>query len=226
LGHKITGYHDHIRDDVLTLIPNSAKTILSIGCGAGMTEAQLVNRGCQVTGIELDETAAKRAQKNGLKVINQTAEQGLSQLSGSRFECIILADILEHLYYPKQILNECRDLLTENGLIVISVPNFRHYSVFKHLFIKGHAPDMEAGILDKTHIHITTMKKLEVWLAEENFLIERKVWKLNRKLEKLLSFFSARLLDDFLAPQVLVTAFIDSSATNNYQTLKQPNPSS
>ena len=58
---ETSSYYSHIRHDVLAHVPPNVKRVLSIGCGEGQTEAQLVARGVQVTAIELNPVAAKVA---------------------------------------------------------------------------------------------------------------------------------------------------------------------
>ncbi len=200
-------YFGYVRTDVLQYVPSSAKSVLSIGCGYGKTEKVLVDRGVHVTGIEPSTEAAPIASSNGLSIIQKGALEGLQELKGKEFDCIILSDVLEHLSDPKAVLKLCSDLISTGATIVISVPNFRHYSVFYHLFIRGSVPNRDAGIFDNTHLQITTMKRMEEWIEFANAQTVHKEYKFSGRLETFLSKVTFGFLNEFLAPQVILSAF-------------------
>jgi 2-polyprenyl-3-methyl-5-hydroxy-6-metoxy-1,4-benzoquinol methylase len=161
-----TDYFSHLRTDVLALVPGDARTILSTGCGGGRTEAELVQRGAGVYGIEQNPEAAEAARARGIRVIEGDACDAGTFPEGVRFDCLIYADVLEHIADPVAVLRAHVPHLREGGTVIISVPNFRHYSVFAQLFVGGHVRYTDAGIFDRTHLRITTRKMVEGWLME------------------------------------------------------------
>ena len=54
-------------------------------------------------------------------------------------DCIICADVLEHLRNPYDVLKRFAGLLSESGTIVSSIPNVRHYSIL-HMLAEGCGP--------------------------------------------------------------------------------------
>ena len=55
-------YFEHVRPELLALVPDSARTILDIGCGAGrLGQAIKERQEAEVVGIERDEDAAQLA---------------------------------------------------------------------------------------------------------------------------------------------------------------------
>lgn len=62
------------------------------------------------------------------------------------FDCLIYADVLEHLPDPVAVLRRHVEGLQNNGTVIISVPNFRHYSVLWQLFIPGPVHYKDTGI--------------------------------------------------------------------------------
>ncbi|WP_025899918.1 class I SAM-dependent methyltransferase [Sneathiella glossodoripedis] len=206
MDQKNNIYYGYVRSDVLRYVPHTANSILSIGCGFGRTEKVLIEQGKKITGIEPSEEAAPIAESNGLRVIRKTAQEGLDELANETFDCVMLSDVLEHLTEPQQILLKCSELLPSGAKIIISVPNFRHYSVFFHLFIKGTVPNRTAGIFDNTHLQITTMKRVKSWIKNVGATTEKTEYKFSGRLEKWLSKITLGVLDEFLAPQVLLCA--------------------
>lgn len=197
-------YFAHLRTDVLALVPDGARSFLSVGCGAGRTEAELVKQGCSVTGIEMDSNAAEIARANGLEIFEGDIAQFDGQLAGRAFDCVICADILEHLPDPASVLRECVALLRPGGSVVVSVPNFRHYSIFAALFLRGHCEYVDAGILDRTHLRITTRKMAEQWFRDVGLTADVVRYRLQRRRDKYVSAATFGLFREFLSPQVLL----------------------
>ncbi|MGI6460287.1 MAG: class I SAM-dependent methyltransferase [Candidatus Hydrogenedentales bacterium] len=198
------GYFEWVRTDVLRIIPESASRVLSVGCGAAATEAALLSSGREVVGVELDARAAEVACERGIHVIQQNAASAVPQLAGEKFDCLLFLDILEHMQEPEQVIRNFTPLLAAGGAMIISVPNFRHYSVAVELFLKGDFPYTHAGIFDRTHVQITTRKRVERWVRDAGFIIPKAVYVMYRRRERILSALSCGLLREFLAAQVLV----------------------
>jgi SAM-dependent methyltransferase len=197
-------YFQHLRRDVLALVPKDARAVLSVGCGAGATEEVLVRRGCSVTGIEPDAGAAGLARGRGLEVLEGTTESTQALLFDRRFDCVIYADVLEHILDPLAVLMAHRPLMTSGCVVVISVPNFRHFTVLHELFIRGYVRYRDAGILDRTHLRLTTRRMVEEWMESAGIIVERTVYQFWRRYERTATRLSFRALDPFLARQVLV----------------------
>lgn len=196
-------YYSHCREDILECVPADAVSVLSVGCGAGVTESELVSRGIKVVGIELNPDAAEAARQGGLTVLNGDA---LSvDLSGNEdlFDCLIYADVLEHLIDPVAVLQQHLKFLKDDGVVIISVPNFRHFSVFKQLFVSGCINYVDSGILDRTHIRLTTRKMVLSWFELMGLKSQKCNFLLGPK-RKVFSFFTAGILKDFLAKQVVL----------------------
>jgi 2-polyprenyl-3-methyl-5-hydroxy-6-metoxy-1,4-benzoquinol methylase len=101
----ISQYFEGFRNDVIAVVPDSAERVLSVGCAAGTTDAELVKRGVKVVGIEIDSKAAETVRQRGLVVLEGDAsEVDISQIN-EPFNCLIYADILEHLPEPTEVLN-------------------------------------------------------------------------------------------------------------------------
>ncbi|MBL4741239.1 MAG: methyltransferase domain-containing protein [Sneathiella sp.] len=198
-------YFGHSRQDVLAHVPDGVSAILSLGCGFGQMEKTLVDKGCSVVGIELSPEAAAIASSNGLEVIAKPADVGIKDLEGRQFDCVLLSDVLEHLTDPVSIFKSCVDLLAPGGTVVVSIPNFRHISVFHAIFIKGIVPDVEAGIFDRTHLRITTRKLIEKWFADNNINPKNCHYNLPGRLQRAGSFLSFGLLNEIISKQVVLS---------------------
>jgi 2-polyprenyl-3-methyl-5-hydroxy-6-metoxy-1,4-benzoquinol methylase len=163
-GAGVTAYFDHLRSDVLAIIPAGVKSVLSLGCGAGRTEAELVKRGVVVVGVEIDPQAARTARSRGVTVLEGDVTKMDVNTGCEPYDCILYADVLEHLLDPVAVLRRHVASLKTGGIVCITVPNFRNWKVFWELFVKGHVSYRDAGILDRTHIRMTTRKMVLEWL--------------------------------------------------------------
>lgn len=167
----LSPYYMHLREDVLRWVPATATHVLSVGCGAGRTEARLVERGCCVVGIEKDPAAADAARRAGVHVICADAEQANINDCATNFDCIIYADILEHLRRPEEVLRNHVIHLAPGGRVIVSVPNFRHLASLWALAC-GTWRYRDGGIFDRTHLRITTRQIVTDWLRCSGLVIE------------------------------------------------------
>jgi len=100
--------------------------ILDVGCGSGYAVTRFLGRpGDDVLGIDLYEPniayARRSYERPGLRFECRSAES-LAEMN-ERYDVVVLADILEHLTDPAPLLSNCRRLLYEDGLLLITVPN-------------------------------------------------------------------------------------------------------
>lgn len=196
-------YHSHYREDILRHIPSDVKCILSVGCGCGVTEAELVKHGAKVVGAEINPEAAKIARQRGLTILEGDASEIDVGIAGEQsYDCIIYADILEHLSDPVGILRRHVERLQSNGTVIVSVPNFRHHSVFWQLFIRGRIKYEDAGILDRTHFRITTRKMVLEWFDAVEIKPVSCNYHISRRRYKLLSVCLFGLAREFIASQI------------------------
>ena len=175
-------YHNHSRSELLDLIPKTATRILDLGCACGQLGLLLKRRQkCTIVGIELSGSACKHARKHLDFVKHADLDNfDFDDVSG-KFDCIIFADILEHLIDPWSALVKASNKLEKNGVIVASIPNFCHPSVLNEL-ARGLFRYQPAGILDFTHLRFFTrttifqlfakaslkIKKFRFWVNEKN----------------------------------------------------------
>lgn len=150
------GYHNLLRREILELVPTGAKRILDLGCGTGLLGKALKERQkCFVAGIELNKEAYQNAQKNLDAVFHDNLNRFNPSFLNSKFDCLIFADILEHLINPWGILKNFASVLTDDGTIVASIPNLAHPWVISQLQ-KGLFRYEPAGLLDITHLRFFT----------------------------------------------------------------------
>ena len=117
--------------------------ILEAGCGNGDNLALLSNFG-DVTAFEKNADAFQRAKSKKIgRIYNAELPDNLPDDIKSNFDLIVLLDVLEHIDDDSKSLSIVRNLMSNNGVILITVPAFqwlwsRHDDIHQHSSI--HSP--------------------------------------------------------------------------------------
>ncbi len=156
---------------VLRLV-GSGMNVLELGCATGSLAKLLTERGCTVTGVELDRGAAKQAEAHCARVVVADIENDdLSCLEQfGPFDVIVAADVLEHLNRPEKALVAVAGLLAPHGYLVTSIPNVAHGSV-RLALLAGRFPYADLGLLDSTHVRFFTRASMTSMLADGGFTV-------------------------------------------------------
>lgn len=158
-------YFQHTRPDVLGLIPFGARRLLDVGCGAGaLGQTVRARQECFYCGIEPDDQAAAEAHRRLDRVYHTTIERFNEPELFNSFDCIILADILEHAHDPLNVLLHCLDYLHNDGILILSLPNIAHPQITQELS-SGLFRYRSAGILDRGHLRFFTRISIQQLLS-------------------------------------------------------------
>jgi SAM-dependent methyltransferase len=155
----------------------SDKRVVDFGCSTGFVARVLSDRGCTVTGIELDAEAAAKARAYCDRVIEADLDElDLAEaLGGEKYDVGLFGDVIEHLKDPRRVLVAMRDLLAPGGYIVLSVPNVAHASV-RLALLKGQFDYEDVGILDATHLRFYTRESIADLLESCGYLVDVMDW--------------------------------------------------
>jgi 2-polyprenyl-3-methyl-5-hydroxy-6-metoxy-1,4-benzoquinol methylase len=148
--------------------------VLDIGCGEGFFAQEVVQAGNSVVGIDALESPTNLHLLDSY--IRANLENGLSEAGGrleqSRFDRILLQDVLEHVADPERLLKDAGRYLEPAGLLLISVPNVANITVRLALFF-GRFEYRERGILDRTHLRFFTRRTARRLIEKAGFAIVR-----------------------------------------------------
>lgn len=172
INHKTNiGYFHNQRAEMLKYIPQNATRILEVGCGEGAFSSLLKRSDRELWGIEMNEDAAQKATEVCTFVLVGDFNTIYDQLPKNHFDCVIFNDVLEHIYAPWDTINMVKSLLTQNGVLVSSIPNFRYIDnlITEILFRKDFRYKPEGGILDDTHIRFFTSKSMCRMFVEQGY---------------------------------------------------------
>lgn len=152
----------------------SSKRVLEIGCGPGSITKLLAEHGhCQVTALELDPEAITKAAPycEAIMQADLNSAEWPQLLDGAgRFDVVVAADVLEHLYDPWTELKRMGSFINASGYLVISLPHVGHAAVVSCL-INGDFDYRDWGLLDRTHIRFFGLKNIEDLFAQADLKI-------------------------------------------------------
>jgi O-antigen biosynthesis protein len=153
-------YYANARRNIADLVPQSARRVLDVGCGQGLTGGLLrAERGIEVVGLELHAEVAEIAKSHLSRVVVGDLESMDLPFDPGFFDCIILADVLEHFVNPWDAMLKVVKYLSPDGTIIASIPNIRNIGILSKV-IDGSWGYEEQGILDRTHLRFFALKDM------------------------------------------------------------------
>jgi 2-polyprenyl-3-methyl-5-hydroxy-6-metoxy-1,4-benzoquinol methylase len=142
---------------------------LDIGCAEGFFGAALLERGfTEVVGVEPVSEVADRARARLSRVVVGTFDD-IDRSSLGLFDVVAFGDSLEHMLDPWKALRDAREMLTSDGVLLLSVPNVAHLSVLLSAWRRGRWDYKDKGLLDRTHIRFFTPATLSEALVVAGF---------------------------------------------------------
>jgi len=150
---------------------SSGSKVLDVGCGAGNLGIGLKEKNCEVWGMDVSEKSVKKSKKKMGHVFLVDLEKASKWPFLQKFDFVVLADILEHLRNPEDILKLSKNHLKPDGKIIVSIPNVAFVSVRLNLLM-GRFRYTDWGICDNTHVHFYTLESISELLRQSGFKIE------------------------------------------------------
>jgi 2-polyprenyl-3-methyl-5-hydroxy-6-metoxy-1,4-benzoquinol methylase len=115
---------DFIIDVLRSRLPVGAE-VLDVGCGNGVISRSLGEKGFNVQGVDVSEKAIARARSlnkfSNVKFDVVSAEQLVA--NGQQYHAVICSEVLEHLNEPNKLLTVLHEILKEDGVLIVTVPN-------------------------------------------------------------------------------------------------------
>ena len=145
-----------------SLLPRSAK-VIDIGCNDGKFLSRLRKSGfTDLCGLEPTKNMSAVATDTGFRVFNSYLSKKKSEdiiAETGKFDCVVLRQVLEHIENLADFGSALRNLLKQNGLLVIEVPDAQSHF------------DLPDFALWEEHINDFTIESLKHFLLTHDFQV-------------------------------------------------------
>ena len=162
------------RYDLTCQVAPGGDSLLDIGCGDGELLILLRDKYKELWGIDIaqpriDRISQKIGGDSNIHVRVEDVERRID-FEDERFSTILAVGILEHVFAPYHIMQECRRLLRQKGTLIATVPNVAYLpNRVKLLFGKLPVTSNSLEGCDGGHLHYFTRASLIRLFKEEGF---------------------------------------------------------
>ena len=149
--------------------------VLDLGCGDGSLLKFLQDtRQARGYGVELTDANILAGVKNGINIIQNDLESGLSVFESNSFDHVILSQTLQAMRHTEAIL---REMLRVGREGIVTFPNFGYWKNRLQV-LRGHMPvsdDIPYQWYDTPNVHLCTMHDFEGLCVKLGFHIRERV---------------------------------------------------
>lgn len=177
----LPNYYEESCAEMLASVPKAAREVLMIGCGWGLTEQALLERGHRVVAIPLDSVVGALAADRGIDIRYTSSVGQWMAASDAKYDCIVINSILHLLEQPLPFIIEVSQSLRPNGLLIIRTPNFDGLSFIRNRLRRrqgfyGFKPFSRSGVRP------SSLSQYRSWLRRCNLVVEKEVYFLQANL--------------------------------------------
>lgn len=130
---EATPAHNYLLPAIIDLIQDLGDdlSVLDAGCGNGFVAGILARAGYKVTAIDISEDGIVLARKAYPNVRFEVASvyDDLHSIV-NEVDVVVSSEVIEHLYYPQQFLQNARSIIRPGGHIILTTP---YHGYFKNL---------------------------------------------------------------------------------------------
>jgi 2-polyprenyl-3-methyl-5-hydroxy-6-metoxy-1,4-benzoquinol methylase len=151
-----------------------ARRVLDLGCGNGELCSQLAREGYDVVGVEVSSDGVRIARQAHPGIpfhnfgVHDDPQVLLGRESDRLFDAVVSTEVIEHLYAPHLLPTYARDVLVDDGHLIVSTPYHGYtknlmLSLFNH-WDRHHTPLWHGG-----HIKFWSAATLSRLLQDNGF---------------------------------------------------------
>ena len=136
--------------------------VLDLGCGDGSFLAHLKRtKHIHDCGLEIDPDNIERCLAAGVNVLEQNMDDGLANFESHSFDTVVLAQTLQALHRPDEIVEE---MLRVGRNCILTFPNFAYWRHRLYLAWQGRMPKSEHlpyEWFDTPNVHLCTINDFD-----------------------------------------------------------------
>jgi len=121
--------HAYLSNPVLKIVRSLYRgegvKILDVGCGNGYITSRLAELGHRVVGVDVSQDGIDIARSTYPHIQFNTCslyDSKYKELVDGLMDCVISIEVVEHLYYPRQLFNMSYQILKPGGYLIVSTP--------------------------------------------------------------------------------------------------------
>ncbi|WP_066377219.1 MULTISPECIES: bifunctional 2-polyprenyl-6-hydroxyphenol methylase/3-demethylubiquinol 3-O-methyltransferase UbiG [unclassified Anabaena] len=169
-------HHTYLLSPLLDLMgqepvkQNQKLRVLDLGCGSGSLSHKIAQHGYEVVGVDDSASGIFLASQNFPDCrfiqasIYNLPENDLNQ----SFDIVIAVEVIEHLFYPRELLRAAKRYLKPEGRLIITTP-YNGYWKNLALALLGKMDSHYTALWDGGHIKFFSVATLTNLLQEEGF---------------------------------------------------------
>jgi len=160
---------------IANLVKAGAK-VLDLGCGDGSLLRYLRDtRDIHGYGVEINDENVQECFNNGINVIQNDLESGLSSFGSGSFDYVILSQTLQAMRHTENLIKEMMRVSKEG---IVSFPNFGYWKNRLQV-LSGYMPVSEVlpyQWFDTPNIHLCTLSDFERFCRQHGAnILERRI---------------------------------------------------
>ena len=149
--------------------------ILDLGCGEGELLSYLkTEKNVHGYGLEINPEKLTACIRNGVNVIEQNLDNGLSNFEDQSIDTVVMTQALQAVQRPDELLDE---MLRIGKEAIVTFPNFGYWKTRFYLLLKGRMPMSDTlpyNWYDTPNIHMCTFRDFEILCLEKGIRILNK----------------------------------------------------
>jgi len=158
--------------DLLQKWIQAGSRVLDLGCGDGTLLKQLMqSKQIQGYGIENDRELIIAGLDNGINVLEQNLNDGLTDFPDNSFDTVVMTQALQAMSRPDLVLDE---MLRVGKECIITFPNFGNWRARLHLAIGGRMPvtkQLDWEWYNTPNIHFCTVNDFEALCLQKGIRV-------------------------------------------------------
>ena len=130
--------HNGRLDAIVKLVPDGVRTILDAGCGEGHLLERLceAGKGVELWGVDATKVAVERARMRCPSARIVEGDIARLPFKDESVGVIVCTEVIEHVPEYDEVLREFKRVLQPNGLLIISFPNERLWTIARALLLR------------------------------------------------------------------------------------------